>query len=203
MSIQSQFDVSRETMSDLEAFVSLVEKWNPRINLVSKVSLELVWERHVWDSWQVLSIADDIKQKWTDIGSGGGFPGLLVAIHAKYNCPERQVTLIESDSRKCQFLRTVSRELKLNTKVMNERVEKVEPMRSDVVSARALTALEGLLTYADRHLTANGILIAPKGASYQSEIEAARLNWMFDCTVHPSKTNQDAAILEIGSIKHV
>ena len=200
--VSAPFDVSRETMERLTAFHDLVLKWNPRINLISKSSVPLLWERHIWDSAQVIPLArsGDI---WVDIGSGGGFPGLVVAILSLETRPERHIRMIESDQRKSAFLRTVIRELGLNATVEVARIEAAEPARADVLSARALADLSVLLGFAERHLDPAGTAFFFKGETWQKEVDAARESWSFSLISHTSISNPAAAVLEIKEIKRV
>ncbi|WP_370302006.1 16S rRNA (guanine(527)-N(7))-methyltransferase RsmG [Pseudooceanicola sp.] len=195
-------DVSRETMARLEAYAALVRKWNPRINLVSRKSLDALWERHIADSAQIYHLAGDAPN-WLDLGSGGGFPGLVVAILATDLHPDRQVTLIESDTRKATFLRTAIRELGLSAQVLAQRIEAAEPQRADILSARALTDLSGLLAFAERHLSESGLALFPKGASWKNELEPARAQWSFNLEAITSFTEPEAAILKIQGVARV
>lgn len=195
-------DVSRETIEDLQAFVALVEKWNPKINLVSKNDLNTLWERHIWDSLQIVNLVD-MSKNWMDLGSGGGFPGILVAICAKHTTPDMKVTLVESDQRKSAFLRTAIREMSLNAVVKSERVESLPSEQAEVLSARALADLSDLLSFAELHLAEGGTCVFPKGACWKKEIENAQLKWSFSYTSHKSKTNADASILTIRDIQRV
>ena len=138
-------DVSRETFARLETYVGLIQKWNPRINLVSRNSLDDLWIRHIEDSLQVAR-AIPMPDRWVDLGSGGGLPGLVAAILAAEESPDTRFTLIESDQRKSVFLRTVARECDLNVQVISDRIEKAKPQKADVLSARALADLTTLLT---------------------------------------------------------
>lgn len=193
-------DVSRETFERLSAFHDLVQKWSPKINLVSKSDLADLWIRHIWDSAQVDLIEFQAKN-WIDIGSGGGFPAVVLAILAKDRDPQRQITMIESDQRKAAFLRTAIRELSLNARVLVQRVESAEPQCADVVSARALAELSQLLAFSERHLKADGTAVFMKGAQWEKEVEKASESWSFSLKSHKSKTNPSAAILEIKDIK--
>ncbi|WP_420861791.1 16S rRNA (guanine(527)-N(7))-methyltransferase RsmG [Algirhabdus cladophorae] len=196
-------NVSRETLDDLQAFHDLVLKWTPRINLVSAKAQKDLWSRHIWDSWQILEhIQVDRVKHWVDIGSGGGFPGIVCAIALKSTNFTGDFSLIESDARKSQFLRTCSREIGLNVEVINKRIEVADIIGCDLVTARALAPLTQLLEMSDPLLDDSGALIAMKGANYQIEIEDARQKWRFDCVSHASKTDPDAAILKIGSISY-
>ena len=195
-------DVSRETFEKLEAFHSLVLKWNPTINLVSKSNLSELWERHIRDSAQIVQFGG-VGSRWLDIGSGGGFPALVVAIVSRETAPERKVIMIESDRRKASFLRTCIRELELPASVIAERIEKAPSQNAQVLSARALSDLANLLHYADRHLAKRGKALFMKGASWQNEVDAARESWSFELKAHTSITNPSAAILEIKDIERV
>lgn len=197
------FDVSRETFERLELLASLLRKWNPRINLVSKSTLEDLWQRHIRDSAQVFSQDENRSGSWVDIGSGGGFPGLVVAIlNAGENYP-RSVTLIESDLRKCTFLRTVLRETGVKGTVLNERIEKVEPWNADILSARALADLSMLLGFADQHLSSSGTALFPKGINWKNELQDAQKTWSFKYESIKSNTQEGAVILKIRDIHRV
>ena len=195
-------DVSRETFERLECYVALIEKWNPRINLVSKASLGDLWDRHIWDSAQIvdLKIEGDL---WADFGSGGGMPALILAIFAKELNPEMKFHMVESDQRKCAFLRTVIREVGLNGLVSAKRVEEIEPIHANIISARALTNLNGLLGFVDRHSAAGCVAVFPKGKTWEKEIDEAQKFWSFEYEEIRSQTNPNAAILKIKDITHV
>ena len=195
-------DVSRETFERLEVYVALIEKWNPKINLVSKSSLPEIWDRHIWDSAQIFDIAVE-GSVWADFGSGGGLPGIVLAIFAKELRPDMQFYLVESDQRKCAFLRNVVREIGLNVKVHAERIEVLDPIGASVISARALTDLNGLLEFVERHSAKNGVAILPKGETWEKEILQAQENWSFEYEEITSKTNNDAAILKIKDFARV
>lgn len=195
-------DVSRETLDRLADFHDLLTKWNPKINLVSKVSLADTWDRHIRDSAQVYPLAGTCRN-WVDIGSGGGLPGLVIAIVAREMNPDLHMTMIESDIRKSTFLRTVIRELGLSATVLTSRIEQAEPRNADVLSARALADLASLLPFADRHLNPSGQALFFKGETWQKEVEEARKAWSFDLVAHTSRTNPNAAILEVREIKRV
>lgn len=194
--------VSRETLERLHQFEALVQKWTKKINLVSRRDASQVWDRHIVDSIQIYSLAPS-DGPWLDIGSGGGFPGIVAAIMAKGVLSKREFTLVDSDQRKCAFLRTAARELDLNVKVYAERVEELEPVNASILSARALDDLNGLLNHAQRHLSQDGIALFPKGTTWRKEHEAARENWSYNLDVINSETNPDATILKITEISRV
>lgn len=202
--IPSWVDVSRETLADLTTFHGLVSKWTKRINLVSSKSVDELWERHIWDSVQILDRIQLSKvEKWVDIGSGGGFPGIVCAIAIKDHLDRIEFTLVESDARKVQFLRACSREIGLNINVVNKRIEEAEIIDCDVVSARALANLTKLIDLSQPMLAPTGVLLAMKGSGAHSEILSAQQEWRFECSSFQSKTNEQASILEIKSITHV
>lgn len=196
-------DVSRETLERLDIYAGLLKKWNPSINLVAKSTLNDLWRRHFLDSAQILSISDRNKGRWADLGSGGGFPGLIVAILADEARPDIRVTCVESDLRKATFLRTVIRETGLGAEVLTDRAETLEPLEADIVSARALAPLTRLLGYAQRHLADGGEAIFLKGAGAEAELKEALETWTFGLDTYPSKTDPEATILRIGDIRRV
>ena len=196
-------DVSRETFDRLAALVLLLEKWNPAINLVSKASIPHVWQRHIVDSAQLFRLAETVLGSWLDLGSGGGFPGLIVAILAAEVAPDMQVILVEADKRKSTFLSHAIRQLGLQSTVFAERIETLAPQNADVISARAVAPLVGLLGYANRHMSRNGLALFPKGAQADSEIVEARKVWSFNLSLHQSRTDADATILGVRDIAHV
>jgi len=198
----SQLNVSRETMQKLEVFEDVILKWNPKINLVSRSSLEDLWSRHIIDSIQVYR-STLIVDHWVDIGSGGGFPGLIVGILAADEAPDTRVTLIESDQRKSVFLRTAARECGIKINVLSERIEKVEAQSANVLSARALADLNTLLTYSTLHLDPEGVALFPKGVTWKKELEEARRHWRFDVEPITSLTEPDAVILKVKGVTRV
>jgi 16S rRNA (guanine527-N7)-methyltransferase len=200
--VLSSLSVSRETEGRLEGFVDLLKKWNAAINLVSKTTIDQVWQRHILDSVQVFDHGMNAR-RWLDIGSGGGFPGLVVAILAAEKTPDMQVTLVESDQRKATFLRTVCQSLGLKAIVLSDRVEVIAPQSADVISARALAPLPQLCAFAQQHLVPRGTAIFLKGKSFAAEVAEARQNWNFALESHPSITDPSAVVLVLKGISHV
>lgn len=196
-------DVSRETLERLEIFEDTLKKWNVAINLVSASTLEQIWTRHFLDSAQIFALSPSATGKWVDIGSGGGFPGLIIAILAQEKAPGLHVSLIESDLRKSAFLANAARAVGVDVTIQAKRIEAVLPQHANVLSARALAPLSGLLQYAEQHLSQHGTGLFPKGAQWQDEIVAARQIWNFDYKAHPSLTDEKAVILEIEGVQRV
>lgn len=192
-------NVSRETFERLDTYVGLVKRWNPKINLVSRNSLEEIWSRHIMDSIQVFRCADRFKT-WVDLGSGGGFPGMVCAIMALEEKPGSSFQFIESDQRKCAFLRNVARECGVKCTVTSKRIEHVETLDADIVSARALADLKTLLSFCNRHLDENGTALLPKGASWKKELAEAQEEWKFDAEPITSLTEPQAVILKIKGV---
>ena len=197
-------NVSRETIDRLKAYESLILKWNPVINVVAKSTLTDIWVRHIEDSAQIVDFAPDGIIHWVDLGSGGGLPGVVAALILAERSPDAVITLIESDKRKAAFLRTAALELRCSSiSVVSDRIESVKPQRASILSARALAKLDVLLSFAEKHLAANGIALFQKGMSFQSEIDEARKRWVFDLEVFPSKTDPHAKTLKISELRRV
>ncbi|MCP1215312.1 16S rRNA (guanine(527)-N(7))-methyltransferase RsmG [Acetobacter orientalis] len=190
-------NVSRETQERLEAFVALLQKWNPRINLVSGRDLAFVWERHVKDSLQIAPLVAGAG-RFIDIGSGGGFPGIVAAIAT--NVPG---ILIEADQRKAAFLREAARVSQAPVTVLAERIEQAKVEPALVVSARALAALPKLLEWTAPLLAKGGKAIFLKGQQAQDELTEARRYWHMDVSIHPSVTSHDGVILEVSNLERV
>lgn len=196
-------NVSRETFERLDVFADLLEKWTVKINLISKSSVSEIWTRHISDSLQVYRKGPERFAHWLDLGSGGGLPGLVIAIMAAENPAQKMVSLVESDGRKAAFLRTALREAAVPGRVFCERIEGLPPQGADVLSARALADLGTLLSFAHRHLTVGGIALLSKGVSWKKEVDAARNEWSFDLEVLKSETEEGSVILRIGDIARV
>lgn len=198
-----ELNVSRETFARLETYVELLEKWTAKINLISRGTIPAIWSRHILDSIQVYAAGPSRFDHWVDLGTGGGLPGLVVAIMAAENPAQKMVTLVESDGRKSAFLRTALRETAVPGRVFCERIESLPAQRADVISARALADLGDLLSFADRHLNENGTALFPKGVSWEKEVEVARNEWSFNLEVLRSRTEEGSVILKIGDIARV
>lgn len=155
------------------------------------------------DSAQLFGLAPSPVKSWCDIGSGGGLPGVVVAVMAKHLAPDLSVTMIESDLRKATFLRTALRETGARGVVVSERIESVYGMDADILSARALAPLDKLLEFAELHLKSDGVALFPKGAKYREELRLALETWVFDCEEIPSATDPEAVILKLSEIARV
>ena len=197
------FGVSRETLDRLRVYATLLEKWNPKINLVAKSTIADVWNRHMADSAQLWALAPIEAKTWLDIGSGAGFPGLVIAAIAAEKSPELKVTLVESDQRKSVFLRTAARAMGLSVQVITDRIETLAPQNADILSARALSSLTQLLEFAEKHRKHGGVCLFPKGARVDSELTESSTCWHMSYETFPSVTDTDAVILRIGEFNRV
>ena len=193
-------DVSRETIELLKQLRVLVEKWNKSINLISKSTVPEIWSRHILDSAQIFYARNKRFKRWLDIGSGAGFPGLVVSILAQNNNINGEIILVDSDTRKCAFLSTVKRELSLNLYIINNRIELCDRQKADVISARALTDLSNLLELSFNHMNEDSTLIFAKGKSWREELFAAQKTWNFSWEAVTSITDPKSVVLKIGEL---
>ena len=193
------FNVSRETIDKLGVYVSLLGQWQPRINLVANATLPDVWHRHVADSAQLVALAPAQPRAWLDLGSGGGFPGLVVAI--MLHGAGTRITLVESDRRKAAFLAEVARQTGTPVEIQTARIEQTATQGMleavDVVSARALAPLVRLISLSLPFFGGDTVGIFPKGRGAESEIADARAAWAFDVETVPSLTDEAARVVLI------
>ena len=187
----------------LQIFVGLLAKWNAAINLVSPASLAEVWTRHVADSAQVLDVAPIRSARWLDMGSGAGFPGIVIALITADTPNPVEMTLVESDRRKAAFLSTVSRETGVPMIIQAARIEAVAPQSADTVSARALAPLVKLCSFAERHLAPHGAALFLKGGRYDAEIAEARRTWSFALDIRRSSTDPAGVVLIMKDLRRV
>lgn len=188
--------VSRETNQRLTVLVETLERWQKAINLIGRNTIADIWARHIADSAQIAPLIPESAKTLADLGSGGGFPGLVLAALR----PELEITLIEADARKAAFLGEAARRMELarQPRIVIGRIETVAPSKADVVTARALAPLTQLLEWADRHRTDTAICLFHKGKDWQGEISEAMKVWDFSPQSTTSVTNSDAVILRIG-----
>lgn len=196
-------NVSRETIDRLRAYESLVRKWNPTVNLVARSTLGDLWGRHIEDSAQLFRYFDSSDGKIADLGSGGGFPGVVLAVLAVERSQKSRFDLVESDGRKAAFLATVVRELSLSAMVHNIRAEFLPDHVYDVVTSRALASLDQLTGLASNLLKPGGKAVFPKGRNHAQEQQQALENWRFSVQKHDSLTAHDAVVFVIKDITRV
>ena len=195
-------DVSRETRARLEIYESLLRRWQERVNLVSKASLARLWTRHFLDSAQLgpmLACAPDTHI--VDVGSGAGFPGMVLAILDR----RRRISLVEANARRCAFLREVAQATDSAVSVIEGRLE-APALRAQLapagrIVARACAPLRDLLDLVFPILDSRTSCIFPKGRRYHAELEAARRRWTFRVEMLPSVTDAEARILRISDVE--
>ena len=188
--------VSRETADRLDLYVEALTRWQRAINLVSSGTLSDIWSRHIDDSLQLAELVSDASG-WLDMGSGAGLPGLIVsAAH-----PTRPVWLVESDSRKCAFLRAAAKLMDLRSSIHETRIEAFlasgPPPGIRIVTARALAPLVRLIDYAQPLLRGGAIALFPKGRNVANELTEARESWRFEADLVPSRTDPHGHIVRI------
>ncbi len=193
-------DYSPEVQKKFTRYTEILLKWQKVINLVSETTLQELSERHFLDSAQLIKYIPDKNIKLADMGSGAGFPGMVLAMLGV-----EEVHLIESDVRKATFLREVSRETKTKVFIHDERVEDVTIENVDVITARALAPLKDLLTLAEHLSTPNHpvVFLFMKGEKTEEEIKKAQKKYNFSLEIHQSITDKTGKILRINNLFHV
>ena len=220
-SFQSAFGVSRETIERLKTYDSVLRTWQRTINLVAPSTLDEVWHRHFADSAQLLGLAlaardagpapdsaskspQKGEKRWLDLGSGGGFPGLVLAILLAERDPAVRVTLVESDSRKAAFLGEVARKTGVAVEIRAERSEKYATQDKsqirEVITARALAPLPKLLGLVLPYFSPRTVALFPKGRDVDSEIGEAQRMFGFDAELAPSMTDPDARVVMVRNL---
>lgn len=196
--VLARFDVSRETAERLDVFVDLLLLWQKRINLIAESTVPSIWTRHIADSLDLCALAGR-RSPWLDLGSGGGFPGIVKAIAS----PDTSVELVESNGKKAAFLRTVIRELGLDAAVHAQRIEDSGTLlaAASAVSARALAPLETLLSLVWRDLSPGAVCYFMKGREHEREIAEASAHWRFTMVKHSASFGAGSVILEIRDIE--
>jgi 16S rRNA (guanine527-N7)-methyltransferase len=197
-------DVSRETLARLESYAETLRKWQAKINLVSATTLPELWQRHFLDSAQLYPFLSAQTRVVTDLGSGAGFPGLVLAIVAEAAGRDIQWHLVESDGRKAAFLAEAARAARIGgaIKIHAVRAEGLGGrMGADIITARALAPLEKLLEYAHPLVKADGLCLFLKGERVEDELTVARQRWRFDLDRHPSKRDPSGVVLAIKGLR--
>jgi 16S rRNA (guanine527-N7)-methyltransferase len=187
--------VSRETLSRLEACADLLTRWSARINLVGRDTLADLWRRHMLDSAQLRPLVPNTARNLIDLGSGAGFPGLVLAI---LGVPG--VELVEADSRRCAFLREAARITEAKVTIRPCRMEAVPPHPVDVVTARACAPLDRLLDLARPFLAPDTVCLFPKGERFEEELTLARKRWTMNVSVEPSLSDRRGVILRLQQV---
>lgn len=195
---KGRLDVPRETIERLEAFAAYLIEENARQNLVSRASLADLWSRHILDSAQLVRFAPPQARRWLDLGSGAGFPGLIIPLFHPAH-----VTLVEARKLRADFLRRAALLLGVGDRVevVAARIEALDARRCDVISARAFAPLGRLFALAERFSAPETVWILPKGRSAKSELDAARRSWQGDFRLEPSLTDAEAGIVVASRVR--
>ena len=194
--IGAKLAVSRETIDKFRAYLALLEKWQRRINLVANSTLPEAWQRHILDSGQLAAYYPPQAKRILDIGSGAGFPGLVLAIMGGVT-----VDLVESDQRKAVFLSTVIRELGLPATVHNQRIESLPNLTPDVITARAVAPVPKLLKLIETQLSPACVCLFLKGAAVEDELTNLQSYSTMVATTHPSLSGPTGVVLELKNTR--
>ncbi len=197
---QEALGVANEDLGRLRAYVTLLEKWQAKINLVGADSLNDVWRRHILDSAQLGPLLPPDAKIIADIGSGAGFPGLVLAILARSTQSSREFHLIESNERKCAFLREANRITGAGAKIHHSRAEKLPDLSADVIISRAVASLDELLEYADSILKKDGQCLFLKGKKWREDLTQAKKNWIINESTIQSLSDSSGMILKLEAI---
>ena len=193
-------NVSRETLNGFYEYETLLSKWNEKINLVSKNTLVDIWERHFLDSGQIIKHVEASGKRWVDVGSGAGFPGLVVALLLRDRKIDCDLVLVEKNSKKGFFLNEVIRKLNLSVEVVNDNIDNLEPLNADILTARAFSELNNLIEIAFRHRKKEGICLFLKGENYRIELDKTLNNWFFDYDIVGSLSSSSGKIIRVKKI---
>ncbi|MBS0185676.1 MAG: 16S rRNA (guanine(527)-N(7))-methyltransferase RsmG [Proteobacteria bacterium] len=184
-------NVSRETVDGFSFFIDKLQKRQTEINLISRNSQDDLWVRHVIDSAQLTKFVSRETKLGIDFGSGGGFPGIILSILN----PKIKFTLIESRGKKAEFLKEVIQEMSLNAQVINDRIEKLTPWHTELITARALAPLSKLIPLLFPFIGKKTYLILPKGKNAREEILSLEKEWKVEVEFHKSMTSEEGMIL--------
>lgn len=199
-----QYNVSRETIKRLESFADILREWNEKMNLVSRNSFEVLWERHILDSLQLINYISPSVKSILDIGSGAGFPAMILAIVLKEKMPHVNLTLVESIAKKTMYLNDVRSRLGLdNVLIENSRVENGVFKSPDLITARAVASLDVLCGYVAKVGGKNTKALFLKGKSYLEEVAIAQKFWKFDLEVFPNKYSEDGVVLQLSQVRKI
>jgi 16S rRNA (guanine527-N7)-methyltransferase len=188
--------VSRETLARLKGYADVLADWNALHNLVAKSTLPDLWRRHFWDSAQLAPLIPDTARTLADLGSGAGFPGLVLAVMF----PKLAVTLHEATTKKCAFLQAAADRMGVSVTIQNVRLEDLPAKAFDVVTARALAPLPKLLEYAQNFVGPGSICLFLKGQNVGAELTRAHKYGKFEASQAPSQTDPSGAIVVVRKL---
>ena len=194
--IIKQFKINSHQEKLLDTYIFNLKKYNKHTNLVGGSTLKDPWKRHILDCLQILPKLNNYNCSILDMGTGAGLPGLLLNIMGCQN-----VTLVDSNNKKINFLEKIKKEMSLNAKIILDRVENLENQKYDVITSRALANLNKLFTYSHNFLKKNTVLIFLKGKTVNDEILDATKIWKFECHKHVSLSDKGGNLLVIKNLK--
>jgi len=194
--------VSRETLERVDAYLAVLDEWRTRINLIGPSEGRHIWRRHVLDSLQLAPLIPSEILALADIGSGAGFPGVLLACDLAGRS-DAMVYLVEKSVRKSEFLEAAVQRLGLTAVVLNQRIEDPAPRKVDILTARALAPLPKLLAMSKGWLGHEGRALFPKGRDAEAELTQARSDWSFQVETRPSLSSPDGQVLTVSSLRPV
>ena len=193
--------VSRETLKELETFRKLIIMRNNDINLISSTTIEASKDRHIVDSAQIVDFVDKNSSTCTDLGSGAGLPGIVLAIIMKHKNSDMQFNLYEKSYHKSKFLEEVSRKLNLNTKVFNQNIFEQENLHSEIIVARAFKPMIVILDLVNKSFKKFNNIILLLGKNGKSSIKECQKKWKFDYVEKNSLTNEESLMIKISNLK--
>ena len=193
--------VSRETLKELETFRKLIIMRNNDINLISSTTIEASKDRHIVDSAQIIDFVDKNRSICTDLGSGAGLPGIVLAIIMKHKNSDMQFNLYEKSYHKSKFLEEVSRKLNLNTKVFNQNIFEQENLHSEIIVARAFKPMIVILDLVNKSFKKFNNIILLLGKNGKSSIKECQKKWKFDYVEKNSLTNEESLMIKISNLK--
>ena len=193
--------VSRETLKELETFRKLIIMRNNDINLISSTTIGASKDRHIVDSAQIIDFVDKNRSTCTDIGSGAGLPGIVLAIIMKHKNSDMQFNLYEKSYHKSKFLEEVSRKLNLNTKVFNQNIFEQENLHSEIIVARAFKPMIVILDLVNKSFKKFNNIILLLGKNGKSSIKECQKKWKFDYVEKNSLTNEESLMIKISNLK--
>ena len=194
------FDVSRETISCLSIYESLLKKWNNKKNLVSKKSLSDVWGRHFLDSAQLANHCQAENRLWLDIGSGAGFPAVVIAAILRDRGINTDIVLVEKNKTKAIFLGELRRKMGLSFEIVCENIKNIDPLKADIISARAFSPLDHLLPLSNYHGKKSTISLFLKGKNIREELDKTFKKWFFQYDIIKSISSNDGKIIKINKL---
>ncbi len=192
--------VSRETCDLLQLYYDMLISWNKKINLVSRKSINTSWNRHFLDSAQLWLHLPHKANKWLDFGSGGGFPGLVIAFISKELKPGLKIVLVEKNKKKALFLSEVVNKFGLNVEILSKKVETIKPQKADVITSRAFGKLDHLLKISFRHQNKDTTALFPKGKSFTEEIKNSKKDWQYELEKIKNIIDNNSFILKIRNL---